>query len=468
MRQILHLLDVLDKPRSHEGAQFLYTYLFTKPNTIKRYEFLVSCATQDKNLDEIAHIFQPPFNGDIAGDSSSTNGHDEESGFDESISPEENADDDGFVDYQAGGQFAAEDEDGADDAEVHGDGQAAANADENRHDEDEDDNSGNDDDDDNDDHDNEAENDEHDSDPDNGRGNDIVMGEDVLELDDHQVARDDGFDEYELDPTGDDTLSDGKATHKVAADSDMDDDTLAAENHDVQDLGNEGTDGADAGEGIDYGAEERDGIGDDADADAIDYEIASSNADEERGGQPEDGRQSDQLYEDDIDFQEEEYVPSEGVAQSRQDVIGSDGPEAAQSASTSDQQYVSLTGENGTEGVSSNDGLTTKMAAEADEHEMAVAASDAVAKSPGFLEASEEIAEIDWRDDLVWSNVDDNTMDAGPAVAMKRARPDEPRAEDGNGELHARSRFRALANWKQAPSVVDPETQQDFDHPWGH
>ena len=60
MRQVLEVFDILVKNQDPESTRTLYTYLFTRPSTGKRLEFLVESATEGRGLDEIIHLFQHP------------------------------------------------------------------------------------------------------------------------------------------------------------------------------------------------------------------------------------------------------------------------------------------------------------------------------------------------------------------------------------------------------------------------
>lgn len=57
MNQILEIFDLLVKNDDPDGTRTLYTYLFTRLNTSKRYEYLVESATSGKGLDEVQHLF---------------------------------------------------------------------------------------------------------------------------------------------------------------------------------------------------------------------------------------------------------------------------------------------------------------------------------------------------------------------------------------------------------------------------
>ncbi|OAQ98500.1 hypothetical protein LLEC1_01902 [Akanthomyces lecanii] len=57
MHQILEVFDLLIKNDDPNGRRTLYTYLFTRLNSARRYEFLVESATSGKGLEEVQHHF---------------------------------------------------------------------------------------------------------------------------------------------------------------------------------------------------------------------------------------------------------------------------------------------------------------------------------------------------------------------------------------------------------------------------
>lgn len=57
MHQILEVFDLLVKNDDPDGTRTLYTYLFTRLNSSRRYEYLVESATSGKGLDEVQHLF---------------------------------------------------------------------------------------------------------------------------------------------------------------------------------------------------------------------------------------------------------------------------------------------------------------------------------------------------------------------------------------------------------------------------
>ncbi|KJZ76011.1 hypothetical protein HIM_04467 [Hirsutella minnesotensis 3608] len=67
LSQILELLDILVKNQDPDHSRELYTYLFTRPNVMKRFDFLVESATGDKTLADVMHLFQPQKNGPVTG-----------------------------------------------------------------------------------------------------------------------------------------------------------------------------------------------------------------------------------------------------------------------------------------------------------------------------------------------------------------------------------------------------------------
>ncbi|OAA76270.1 putative protein family UPF0646 [Akanthomyces lecanii RCEF 1005] len=69
MHQILEVFDLLIKNDDPNGRRTLYTYLFTRLNSARRYEFLVESATSGKGLEEIQHHFsQQSIHNDSDGD----------------------------------------------------------------------------------------------------------------------------------------------------------------------------------------------------------------------------------------------------------------------------------------------------------------------------------------------------------------------------------------------------------------
>ncbi|KAL4725027.1 hypothetical protein ACLX1H_008474 [Fusarium chlamydosporum] len=65
-RQILEIFDLLVKNQDPDSSRTMYTYLFTKPNTEKRYESLVESAAAGKGLDEVIHLFETPMTADTS------------------------------------------------------------------------------------------------------------------------------------------------------------------------------------------------------------------------------------------------------------------------------------------------------------------------------------------------------------------------------------------------------------------
>ncbi|KAK3190763.1 hypothetical protein K4F52_003079 [Lecanicillium sp. MT-2017a] len=57
MHQVLEIFELLVKNDDPDGARTLYTYLFVRPNTARRYEFLVESATSGRGLDEVNYLF---------------------------------------------------------------------------------------------------------------------------------------------------------------------------------------------------------------------------------------------------------------------------------------------------------------------------------------------------------------------------------------------------------------------------
>lgn len=59
-RQVIEVFDILVKNQDPDNTRPLYTYLFTRPSTSKRFDFLMESATEGKGLDEVIHLFQSP------------------------------------------------------------------------------------------------------------------------------------------------------------------------------------------------------------------------------------------------------------------------------------------------------------------------------------------------------------------------------------------------------------------------
>ncbi|KAL7811098.1 hypothetical protein V8C26DRAFT_409211 [Trichoderma gracile] len=59
-RQVLEVFDLLVKNQDPDSSRTLYTYLFTKPNPSKRFEFLAESAAASKGLDEVIYLFESP------------------------------------------------------------------------------------------------------------------------------------------------------------------------------------------------------------------------------------------------------------------------------------------------------------------------------------------------------------------------------------------------------------------------
>ncbi|KAG6119193.1 hypothetical protein E4U14_005696 [Claviceps sp. LM454 group G7] len=60
LRQATEIFDVLVKNQDPDGTRPLYTYLFTRPSTSKRFDFLMESAAEGKGLDQVVHLFEPP------------------------------------------------------------------------------------------------------------------------------------------------------------------------------------------------------------------------------------------------------------------------------------------------------------------------------------------------------------------------------------------------------------------------
>ncbi|KAM0245008.1 hypothetical protein ACHAQJ_010672 [Trichoderma viride] len=60
LRQVLEVFDLLVKNQDPDSSRTLYTYLFTRSNASKRFEFLAESATAGRGLDEVIHLFESP------------------------------------------------------------------------------------------------------------------------------------------------------------------------------------------------------------------------------------------------------------------------------------------------------------------------------------------------------------------------------------------------------------------------
>ncbi|KAL6821952.1 hypothetical protein J3E69DRAFT_339620 [Trichoderma sp. SZMC 28015] len=61
LRQVLEVFDLLVKNQDPDSSRVLYTYLFTRSNASKRFDFLAESAAAGRGLDEVIHLFEPPF-----------------------------------------------------------------------------------------------------------------------------------------------------------------------------------------------------------------------------------------------------------------------------------------------------------------------------------------------------------------------------------------------------------------------
>lgn len=89
LRQVLEVFDILVKNQDPESTRTLYTYLFTRPSTNKRFEYLMESATGGKGLDEVIHLFDSPL-GHGRGIAETSAGDDD---FDTQLNDVESADD---------------------------------------------------------------------------------------------------------------------------------------------------------------------------------------------------------------------------------------------------------------------------------------------------------------------------------------------------------------------------------------
>ncbi|KAL6695418.1 hypothetical protein J3F84DRAFT_374335 [Trichoderma pleuroticola] len=61
LRQVLEVFDLLVKNQDADSSRVLYTYLFTRSNASRRFEFLAESAAAGRGLDEVIHLFESPF-----------------------------------------------------------------------------------------------------------------------------------------------------------------------------------------------------------------------------------------------------------------------------------------------------------------------------------------------------------------------------------------------------------------------
>lgn len=116
LRQILEIFDLLVKNQDPDSSRALYTYLFTKPSTTKRFESLVDSAAAGRGLDEVMHLFESPMpHSTHVADTAHV-----EDGYQELDEYESLDDDDKAEDAQENGEEAEEEEEYADDLDGHG------------------------------------------------------------------------------------------------------------------------------------------------------------------------------------------------------------------------------------------------------------------------------------------------------------------------------------------------------------
>ncbi|KAL7786716.1 hypothetical protein V8C37DRAFT_391828 [Trichoderma ceciliae] len=99
LRQVLEVFDLLVKNQDPDSSRTLYTYLFTKSNASKRFEFLAESATAGRGLDEVIHLFESPVghhhhDDDAIADTEYEHEHDEDSEANEVAETHESAEDD--------------------------------------------------------------------------------------------------------------------------------------------------------------------------------------------------------------------------------------------------------------------------------------------------------------------------------------------------------------------------------------
>ena len=83
---------MLVKNQDPDSSRTLYTYLFTKASTTRRFDSLVESAAAGKGLDEVIHLFEPPMPNENYG----------------SIFQAVTEDDDNVDDYESTGEVSAD------------------------------------------------------------------------------------------------------------------------------------------------------------------------------------------------------------------------------------------------------------------------------------------------------------------------------------------------------------------------
>ncbi|KAL6862038.1 hypothetical protein J3F83DRAFT_762752 [Trichoderma novae-zelandiae] len=96
-RQVLEVFDLLVKNQDPDSSRTLYTYLFTRPNLGKRFEFLAESAAASKGLDEVIYLFESPaghhHQAAVEADDGDEYEHDEDSEANEVTEAQESAED---------------------------------------------------------------------------------------------------------------------------------------------------------------------------------------------------------------------------------------------------------------------------------------------------------------------------------------------------------------------------------------
>ncbi|UKZ52421.1 hypothetical protein TrVGV298_006198 [Trichoderma virens] len=120
LRQVLEVFDLFVKNQDPDSSRVLYTYLFTRSNAGKRFEFLAESAAAGRGLDEVIHLFESPFGHHHAAAEghhghSHSHDHDEVSETNEATETHESAEDDEHDENDAAG--ATEESEASDDEE---------------------------------------------------------------------------------------------------------------------------------------------------------------------------------------------------------------------------------------------------------------------------------------------------------------------------------------------------------------
>lgn len=78
LRQVLEVFDLLVKNQDPDRSRTLYSYLFTKANASKRFEFLAESAAAGRGLDDVIYLFESPHHADAEHGHGHEHGHDDD------------------------------------------------------------------------------------------------------------------------------------------------------------------------------------------------------------------------------------------------------------------------------------------------------------------------------------------------------------------------------------------------------